>query len=73
MRRPPLASRRPPSYPIRARLWRLRIAALAETNRLKYALTMQAVGEGVPEVVEGDATVRLPRETMTEVVFGRAA
>jgi hypothetical protein len=73
MRRPPMASRTPASRPAGVRRFRLRLAGLAEVLRLKYDLTMAMVGEGVPAEVDGDKTVRLPRETMAEIVHGRAA
>lgn len=69
MLRPALASRRPPSYPVRARLWRLKVAGLADVVRLKTELTMLMV-EAVPEVVSDEpATVAVPFETMQEMVF----
>ena len=56
------------------RKFKLRLAGLAEVNRLKYALTMQAVGEGVPVEVEDEpATVAIPVESMRALVESRAA
>lgn len=74
MRRPSMASRRPASRPAGVRRFKLRLAGLAEVNRLKYELTMQAVGEGVPEVMDDEpATAALPYETMNQLVNGKAA
>lgn len=54
-----MAFRRPPSYPIRARLWRLKVSGIAEARRMREDAT--------PDPIDDEpATVAVRYETIAE-------
>jgi len=59
MRRPPNVTRRPPSYPIRTRLWRLTVSGIAEARRMRE--------DAAPDPIDDEpATVAIPYESIAE-------